>query len=308
MLHVKIANETIGFKNDLNEITVSEFSENVEKEKQIEKVLKQADQLFADSEQLAKTGKEHDRSEAAFLEAEAIGNVTRARMMRISQISALTDDPPSTEDFLSTTEGIDNEILSDIYEKINDGFGDPTAFFASTPAVQSFRFDDYRRNGLFRLKRANFYVADLDGQTVIRDAAATMVGQQIGTFRQEFEKNDWRNFARFVAYVARPKKEEFEYMPKKSFRSFIGGKWFERMSPADRLSAYNQKLSEAVEGRTPIFERLPLSVAIGIYKYYFFLKKNFLINSKAYIQQTTKRQNKQSLIIKNSELKPASKI
>jgi hypothetical protein len=307
MLSVQIEKETIRFKNDLNEITVSEFSANIEQERQIEKILKQADQLFDDSEQLQKTGTEHDRSEAAFLQAEAVGNIARARMMRISQISALSTDPAKTEDFLATTNGIDNQVLSDVYEKINEGFGDPTAFFASAAPVQSFRFDDYKRHGLFRLKRANFHVYDLDSQTVIRDAAATIVGQQIGTFRQQFESNDWKNFARFVAYVARPKKEEFEYLPKRKLSSFIGGRWFERMSPADRLAAYNQRLAEAVESRTPIFERLPLPIAIGIYKYYFFLKKNFPINSKAFTERTSKRRNKQSHIIKSLEPKPASK-
>ncbi len=319
MLSVKIETTTIKFKNNLQELSVLEFSENIKKEIRIDNVLKQADQLSGNIEQLYKRIdnlklSEEDlrpgiQDEIQTFEADCLNLIQRALMLRVEQLAALTVDPSVTEDFLTTTKGIDADILRNIYKKVNEGFGDPLTFFNETKPIQSFRFDDFKRHGLFRLKRTNFHVYDLDSQTVIRDAAATMVGQQIGTFRKQFEKNDWRNFARFVAYVARPKKEEFEYLPKERLRSFIGGNWFERMSPADRLSAYNQKLAEVVEERTVIFESLPLPVAIGIYKYYFFLKKNFQTskNTKAYIKRTSKQQSKRSRTIKDSELKQVSK-
>jgi hypothetical protein len=79
------------------------------------------------------------------------------------------------------------------------------------------------------------------------------------------------------------------------------------MSASDRLSTYNQNLEEAVTKRSAIFEKLPVSVGLGIYKYYFFLKKNFPTSTKDFTKAIRKQQKKQSFTNGNSERKQALK-
>lgn len=314
MLSVQIGKETIRFKDNFEEVTVKIFAEHIDKENEIDKVLKQIEDMkknvadfeavlnpnksqegeqSGNSEQITAKAKEEIIREVSYLEADILEKSHFVTMLRISQISQLTDNPKKTERFLSTTKGIDSGVLSKIYLKIQDGFGDFLFYFQNLKAVKSFGFKDFRRHGIFRRKKCIFRVSDLDRQTVIRDAGATIVAQKIGMFAKQFQSNNWKNFARFVAYVARPKKEEFEYFPRRRFRSFIGGKWFEQMSASDRLTTYNKKLEEAVEARTTIFEDLPISVAIGIYKYYFFLKKNFRKPTANFMESQIRKQQKQ---------------
>lgn len=304
MLSVKIEKRTIEFKNSFDEITIEDFAINIDFENKIEKVLKEIEAFRKDRDDFRKVAddaKSEEEPNEADLQIEHLNELIieatfRCQMFRISQISFLTDNPKRTENFLLETKGITAKILSDIYKKIQEGFGDFLKYFKNLKEVKSFRFRDFERHGFFKLKNCIFEVKDLSKQTVIRDAGATIVAQKIGTFRNQFESNNWRNFARFVAYVARPAKEDFEYFPRKKWSSFIGGKKFEQMSAADRLSVYNAKLKEAVEERTKIFNQLPISVAIGVYKYYFQLKKNFQKLSKVFTTKVQKRQSKQSHI------------
>lgn len=316
MLTVKIKNKSIRFKNSFKELTIEDFAKNIKKEQEIEAILKQVLQLEKDRSEFVKICEEAIDEEAIdeasdqidFLEAAILERTFAARMLLISQLSALTSDPMSTENFLLSQNGINAETLNDINKKLQEGFADFHSYFAGIKEVKRFQFEDYKKAGIFGRRKKTFEVKNLDSQTVIRDAGATIVAQKIGTIVDQFSSNNWRNFARFVAYVARPKKEEFEYLPNRSRLSFIGGNRFEQMSAADRLTVYNNKLQEVVEERTKIFSRLPVSIAIGIYKYYFILKKNFPKPSPRFIQKIIRQQNKQSNITKNSEPKQASKI
>ena len=176
MLKTNIKGRTIYFKNSFDELTVQQFADFVTKDKEVIKQLKQADQLSKDIDQLQKAGEEE---EASFLETDLVGKMAEIQILKIELFSLLAKDPQGVEDYLLTTPGIAGQI-KELIEIIDSRFDNWKEFFESVKPVNSFRFKDYRRHGIRRLKRANFFVADLDQQTLIRDAGALIVAQRIG--------------------------------------------------------------------------------------------------------------------------------
>ena len=296
MLNIKIAGSRWKFKNKFDEITVKEFSENVRIDHKIDAIQKAIDEHKANIAELEKIGTMESQDDQMDIDIELAGLIMKSRMQRIHQISRLCNRPNECEDFLLTTKGIDAEVLGQVYNAVNDCFDRYEQYFAELPGVKSFRFNDYKPSGLFRLKRSNFHVADLSNQTLLRDSAAIVVAQKIGNFRIQSEAGNWDQLAKFCAFVCRPKREKYEYMPGQKWYSFIGGERFESLSAPDRLTMYNQNLENTVQERTSIFEDLPIAVALGIYKYYFILKKKSLTNTKSFMEIIKLRLTKQSSI------------
>lgn len=307
MLRIEIAKNEFFFKNSFDKITVKEFALNSVKDNEIAKILEQVESHSKTIEEFEKIKTPQAIAEITYLDAVCLDLLADVRMRRIEQIAIICATPKKFENFMLTTKGIDDKLFARIYNRVNKCFAGFEEYFAKLNAIQSFRFEDYKRSGFFRQRSNNFFVADLDKQTLLRDTAATIVAQKIGTMRSEFEQNNWTNLARFCAFVCRPKREKYEFLPDSPWYSFIGGKSFQSLPPSDRLARYNQNLEDTVKERSQVFEKLPLSTALGIYKYYFFLKKNFPTNTKDFTKAIRKQRKKQSFTNDNSERKQALK-
>lgn len=272
------SNRRLDFWNKFEELPISAFVDFLKKEVVVQKIQDEIKCIRDDMERV----EEDDVESVVFLENLFFEKAARLNIAFCGMLAALSPDKEAFET-LTETPGITPAVLIETFEAINARLGDFQAFFDKTKATSTFKFKDYKKRLLGR--DTKFIVQPLSRQTVLRDAAANVVADKIANIESEFSAANFESLARFVAYVARPENEEEEYLPNVK-KVFIGGKSFERLSAEDRLSAYNEKLRETVELRTEVFEALPLSVALGVWKYWFLQKKNFRTPIRKFSRKT----------------------
>lgn len=197
------------------------------------------------------------------------------RALKIESLFVLALDK-SISKYLLTTKGVVFAHIQAAFVATQKGFADFEQFVKVVKPLEVFKFQDYYKGHLLNFtKRKEFRVFDTTNQTVLRDAAANMVAAKIDGIREELEELEgsrWENLPRFVAYVARPS-NEIDEISINDKNNFYGGRDIRTLSVEDRLEGYNRKLAKEVELRTEVFQKLPLALAVGVYKQFFFLSQ-----------------------------------
>lgn len=263
---------TAKFKNKFEELSVEEFVDFIAQEEKLGKLEDDEERLEAELKALDATQPGADNA-VIFIDAELQDIKRKIRAAKVEMLGILSDNYKKNVAFMLNTQGFNDRHIIQILLKIRETLTDFNAWVQRVKPVKNFRFTDYQKPHFWSLTKVReFEVFDTDKQTVLRDSAAMMVAKKVDTINAELKANRWANLARFVAYAARPatQKEEIDVSDKKAFlyKSNLAV-----LSVDDRLKAYNDKLAETVDLRTPIFSKLPLVIAIGVYKQYFFLSR-----------------------------------
>lgn len=268
----KKSKRVISFKNSFNELTVGEFCAFIFEQ---EKLNIAAEKLQKADEELRQLQKRTDDilDIVLILDSEINDLERQIRSHQIYMLGILSNRRNKVIEYLLNTKGITQELIRKALRTIQKELGSFSDWVPGVKLVNKFRFADYKKASPFSLTRMKtFEVFNMDNQTVLRDAAAGFVAAKIDAINDELKANRWQNLTRFIAYVCRPEteKEEISTQDKKAF---FGGKKIVSLSIDDRLKAYNDLLAETVNLRAPLFDKLPLVTAIGIYKQYFFLSR-----------------------------------
>jgi len=153
------------------------------------------------------------------------------------------------------------QSLISIVEEVMKAYGDFVSYFNSCPMIEVFT-----HKGQNAWIGRTYKVHDMDRNTVLRDALATVETSIAFNYKLEVSSGAWDSICKFVALVARPIKQQHEIAFDK--KSFINAKEVAGLSNSDKLTLYQKKLNESVEKRYKLFENLPLPIAIGVLMMY----------------------------------------
>lgn len=276
MIKIKLSgakkSRTIPFKNKFNELSTATFCKFIEKEEELSDLETKLDLLDQELRDLPIQAP-NITTLVIVLDSDINDTERKIRALKIELLGLLSNDYTRTVNFIINTIGITERLVNSALLAIHNSMGDFDAWAKKVPMVDKFKFSDYKRPSFFSISKVReFQVFDSASNTVLRDSAASIVARKVDSIEKEFEANRWSNLPRFLAYVCRPaiEKEEICTQDKKAF---FGGASVKTLGVDDRLKAYNDLLANMVDLRTPLFAKLPLSIAIGVYKQYFFLSR-----------------------------------
>ncbi len=200
-------------------------------------------------------------SEQAEIEADRIDfDIDFIRINLASQMIDLLDvccNQKGIKFYLENTDGVTYPILVEITQAIANKYGAFVDYFNACQMVEAFK---HRSKKDWVSKR--YKVQDMDKNTLMRDALASVQAQTAFNYKLEISAGAWDNICKFVALVARPIKQEFDIAF--SNKSFINSKALASFNHADKATFYQQELDKDVEKRCADFENLLLPVAIGV--------------------------------------------
>ena len=260
----------IDFVNSFKEMTVQQFIDCMLVNEEMQKVntnLEAAQKAFDDIQS-------DNPMDILLVEADILALRSDLMKLECKMLATLTKSPDKVYLFLLNTPGVTYVSVRKIWLKIEAELVKFNNWFKQLKAVKTFRFSDYKKHNFFKLTKViKFEVFDMTGTTVLRDAAASRLASQIDDVRQEFSKNRWSNLPKFLAFICRPsfQEKEFSAYSPDFKKSFFGNSKATHLSAEDKLTAYNEKIGIVTDERTEIFKRLPLPIALGVYKQYFFL-------------------------------------
>ncbi len=260
----------INFVNSFKEMTVQQFIDCMLVNDDIKEKLISLEKAEKDFEELDPT----NVADLMFLDADILALRSDLMKLECKMLATLTKSPDKVYLFLLNTPGVTYVSVRKIWLKIEAELLKFNNWFKQLKAVKTFRFSDYKKHNFFKLTKViKFEVFDMTGTTVLRDAAASRLASQIDDVRQEFSKNRWSNLPKFLAFICRPsfQEKEFSAYSPDFKKSFFGNSKATHLSAEDKLTAYNEKIGIVTDERTEIFKRLPLPIALGVYKQYFFL-------------------------------------
>ncbi len=156
---------------------------------------------------------------------------------------------------------VNYKSLVSITETVLKTYGDFVEYFNACPLVESF----YHKGQKSWIGRT-YKVHDMDRNTVLRDALATVETSIAFNYKLEISSGAWDNICKFVALVARPIKEQQEIAFEKG--SFLNAKSLAGLTNSEKLTMYQKALNDSVEKRYKLFENLPLPIAIGVLRMY----------------------------------------
>jgi hypothetical protein len=259
----------ISFANDFKEFTVQQFIECMVINDEMQKVntdLEAAEKTFDEMQA-------DNPMDILLVEADVLALRSNLMKLECKMLAALTKAPEKVYVFLLNTPGVTYISVKKIWLKIEDNLARFNDWFEKLKPLNKFKFSDYKKHNFFKLTKViTFEVFDMTQTTVLRDSAASRIASQIDDVRTEFSKDRWSNLPKFLAFVCRPsfQEKEFSAYSPDFKKSFFGNKNASHISAEDQLTAYNEKIGIVTDERTEIFKRLPLPIALGIYKQYFF--------------------------------------
>lgn len=271
MLTKAIKGKNFKFRDCFNELTVGIFSDFLGVEIELSKLEDEEERLEKDLKELKKNNSDSDLlREVIFIDSQLVDVDYKIRARKLELLMLLAYRPNRLKRYAKfITHDFTDTVLGIIHNKIH-GF---EKWVNGVKLVKKFRFKDYKKPKFWSISKiTKFEVFDTTKTTVLRDYAATLVARKIDDLSDQFAKNRWSNLSKFVAYVCRPEieQEETPVGDKKGF--FRAGK-LNNLTLDDRLKAYNDLLAETVDKRADLFRDLPLVIAIGVYKQYFFLSR-----------------------------------
>jgi len=278
-MKIKIQSKYWSFKDSYNDFTITDIKNWMSAISKIEKI----------SEQIQGEAEKHDAlyslvdmglGNQAMQQSEEIElNIDFNKINLAEQMINLLwvcSNQKSIKFYLENTNGITYAILTELVQAILDKYGAFVDYFNSCKSVEVFKHKS--KQGYIMKK---YKVQDMDKNTLMRDALATVQSQTAFNYKLEISGGAWDNICRFVALVARPIKQEFEISF--SRKSFINANEISSLNYSDRATIYQQALEKDVNKRSIFFENLLLPIAIGVLMCYEKKKQKLEKDGKIYL-------------------------